>query len=39
MRAVADGTMKEENFASLTKENVELIKPPLEPGSRPDAGL
>jgi hypothetical protein len=31
MRAVADGTMKEEKFACLIIENIKLIKPPLKP--------
>lgn len=38
MRAVADGTMKEEQFACWIRENIELLRPPLKPRSGPDAG-
>jgi death-on-curing protein len=37
MRAVADGTMKEEKFAGWIRENIELIKPTPKPRSGPKA--
>ena len=36
MRAIADGTMKEEKFACWISENIKLLKPPPKPRSGPD---
>ncbi len=35
MRAVADGTMKEDKFARWIQENINRIKPPRKPQSKP----
>lgn len=35
MRAVADGTMKEDTFARWIQENIKPIEPPLKPQSNP----
>ena len=36
MEAVANGTMKEEQFACWIRENIKLLKRPLKPRSGPD---